>query len=140
MLTVQQAAQQARCHRDTITRAIKTQKLPASIIQGKYRPEYRIKESDLTAWMQQANQNVVTLPVEQYAELQQSLQATTALATALMGEIRSMQSAYMQHADAVSTQQAEMLEMIRDLKSTLQQMQDAQAKKKPWWSRLFSHK
>ena len=141
MLTVQQAAQQAGCHRDTITRAIKTQKLPACKVQGRFKPEWRIKESDLTAWMRQANQNMVTLPVEQYAELQQSLQATTALATALMGEIRTMQSAYMQHADAACTQQAEMLEMIRDLKSTLQQMQDAQqAKKKPWWSRLFSHK
>lgn len=141
MLTIKQAAQQANCHRDTIVRAINTQKLPACKVQGKFKPEWRIKESDFDAWMQQAGTNVVTLPTETYVQMQQSLQATTALATALMGEIRTMQSTYMQHAEAASAQQAEMLDMIRDLKSTMQEMQQAQheaveAKKKPLFRRF----
>lgn len=122
MLTVQQAAQQANCHRDTISRAIKTQKLPASIIQGKYRPEYRIKESDLTAWMQQANQNVVTLPVATYAEMQQAQQSALTLVTALMAEIRMMKDASAQQSEDTQRRLDAIMEAVEE------------RKKRPWWA------
>lgn len=139
MLTIQQAAQQANCHRDTLMRAIKSQKLPAHQVKGKFRMEWRIKESDLTAWMQTGNQNVVTLPVAQYADMQQSLQATTALATALMAEIRTMQTNSAQQADATSAQLAEIADMMRIMSDSIREVQKAQqAKKKPGlFARLF---
>lgn len=101
--------------------------------------EWRIKESDLTAWMQTGNQNVVTLPVAQYADMQQSLQATTALATALMAEIRTMQTNSAQQADATSAQLAEIADMMRIMSDSIREVQKAQqTKKKPGlFARLF---
>jgi excisionase family DNA binding protein len=123
MLTIKQAAQQANVHRDTIARAIKTQKLPAQQAKGKYRMEWRIKQADLDAWMQQAGTDVVTLPVATYNDMQQALTTYSNFATALMAEIRSMQDASAQQAGDTQRELAEIRMLLLD--------------KKPWYRKLW---
>ena len=130
MLTIKQASQQANVHRDTIMRAIKTQKLQAQQAKGKYRMEWRIKQADLDAWMQQAGIDIVTMPVAQYTEMQQALTTYSTLATALMAEIRSMQDASAQQASDTQRELAEIRMLLVEGKN----------KKPSLWARLWGSK
>ena len=136
MFTIDECAERAGCHRDTISRAIKAGKLPHIIVTGRFqKKEYRIKEEDLLEWMKPANRNVV-MPVEQYAEMSASLQATTALVVKVVDALSTMQATQNSIMQQLEQQEARQDSRDKVLMEFISEWRESK-KKRPWWAKLF---